>query len=506
MMQIPKIDWRPYLDIFLRRKWWAVIPLILVLLGGGLYLYKAPKSYRANTMILVESQRVPRDYVPSTVSEDLQQRLQTISQQVRSRTNLEDIIERFDLYADPEAYRPGLLSRGKRKLLSWAGMGDGSALASGNEAPSMQQLVVNVRNKIDVNLRARNQAFEISFEWRDPEVAAQVANALASQFIEQNLKVREEMAMGTTRFLDREVDRLQQELQKREAALEDFKRRNMGRLPSQLQSNLNMLNQLKEELGRTQDRAEQIRHQIQITTMQARVNAQDMDHQDEREVQVPAVFDEVEALQKRLEEMRSRYTDNHPDIRMAKRRLAQLQEKIEQEEASEQQQVASGDRRASSEPDFMQVQLQELRMRLNREEQRIENLQEQIANYEHRVEQTSEVELELKNLERDYAAVHDRYQLMLRRKLDAELGEQMERGQQGERFRVVDPAIPPDRHSSPNTRRVAFMTLVLGLGLGAGLGYLREVLDPALYTPDEVEQALKSEVVVSLPYVKKKQV
>ncbi len=501
-MQISKIKLRPYLDIALRRKWWIVFPLFLSVLAGWVYIYQSPKSYRASTLILVEAQRVPRDFVPSTVNDDLEKRLQTISQQVRSRTNLENIVERFELYPSQEELSPTLLTRIQRRILVTAGLREASAWQEQPEAPSMQQSVHNVRNRIEVNLRARNQAFEISFYWSEPQVAAQVANALASQFIDQNLRVREEAAMGTTRFLDREVQRLQQELEVREKALEDFKRRNMGRLPSQLQSNLNMLTQLKDELGRSEDRAEQIRQQIQLATMRTRVDEHGLPAKDP----YFELLREQESLQASLEELRSRYTENHPDINVLKRRLDQLQTRIDQKDVSDVEAGGSELASAVAEPDLFQVHMQELNMRLDREERRMHNLQNQIAGYEQRVEQTSEVDLELKNLERDYVAVHDRYQLMLRRKLDAELGEQMERRQQGEQFRVVDPAIPPDNPFSPDTRKIVLMSLALGLGLGGGLGYLREVLDSALYTPDEVEESLGVEVLVSLPYVKKKQV
>ncbi len=502
MMQIPKIELRPWLEMFWRRKWWIVVPTLLALIAGTVHLTQTTREYRATTLILVESQRVPRDYVPSTVTDDLQKRLQTISQQVHSRTNLESIIERFELYPSREDLSPTLMTKIKRRALVMTRLREASAWQQQPEAPSMQQLVRNVRNKIDINLRARNQAFEISFEWGDPQVAAQVANALASQFIDQNLRVREEMAMGTTRFLDQEVQRLQQELQQREIALEDFKRRNMGRLPSQLRSNMNMLSQLKEELNRTEDQSQTIRQQIQLTQSQAQMQTQSLFADYEMfESGSGATNSKISSLEETLKELRSRYTEQHPDIQMLKRRLAQLQaeeeEELEHEPVVVEEPVAAG-------PDMFSAHLEQMQQRLADNEDRMRELRDQIRVYEDRIEQTSEVELELKNLERDYSAVNDRFQLMLRRKLDAELGEQMERRQQGEQFRVVDPAISPDRPFKPDTRRSMFVALVLGLGLGCGLGYLREVLDSAFYTPQEVEQVLNCEVVVNLPYVKKK--
>ena len=159
MMQIPKIDWRPYLDMAWRRKWWIVVPLLLCVIAGGVHLYQSPRSYKASTLILVEAQRVPSQFVPSTVTDDLQSRLRTISQQVNSRTNLEDIVERFELYPSQEDMTPSLLTRVKRRILVMTGLREASAWQGQPEAPSMQRVVENVRNRIEINLRARNQAF-----------------------------------------------------------------------------------------------------------------------------------------------------------------------------------------------------------------------------------------------------------------------------------------------------------------------------------------------------------
>ena len=473
MKNIPKIEWRPYLDLLIRRKWWIIIPVILSLTAGGIYLKTAPKLYRASTLILVESQRVPENFVPSTVRDDLQVRLQTISQQIHSRTNLESIVERFELYTPPEELSPGLLQRARNKVEELAGFSQASA----QQLPgtSMQQRVQSIRSRIEISLRANNQVFEIAFNWHDPQVAANVANAIASQFIDQNLRVREDMAMGTTRFLDFEVARLQGDLEKREIALEQFKRRNMGRLPSQLQSNLNILSQLKDELSRTEEHINQVRQQLQF----------DLDAVDGEP--------ELVSLQKSLRELRNRYTEQHPEVQAVKRRVERL---MSEEEPSTAGESTLSDNLQSSKTDLV-------RARLNDQEKRLAELRRQIQIYEDRVEQTSEVELELKNLERDYAAVNDRFQILLRRKLDAELAEQMERRQQGEQFRVVDRAIAPDRPFKPDVNRGWLLALVFGLGLGGGMAFIREGIDPAFYTSEEVEETLKPDLLISIPLVKK---
>jgi polysaccharide chain length determinant protein (PEP-CTERM system associated) len=499
MIQISKFDWRPWLDMLFRRKWWVLIPFVLTLAGGVVFVEWTPKVYKASTMILVESQRVPKDYVPSPVPDDLQQRLQTISQQVRSRTNLENIIERHDLFPGPEDEAQEFLSSMRRKVLSRLGLLEASAHQVNGETPSMQQLVSDVRSKIDVSLRANNQAFEISFQWSDPHVAARVANALASQFIDQNLRVREQMAIGTSRFLDAEVQRLQGELQKREVALEEFKRRNMGSLPSQFQSNLNILSQLKEELSRTEDQIIMIRQEIKFMDRYALLQAQTSSSGGQATGSTLRSRDtELSLLQDRLQELLGRYTEQHPDVQAIQRRIEQMQNEAEQEQPA----PVAEENLAVPDREVMDPNIEQLQIRLARNERRVQELNSQIAIYQERMEQTTEVELELTNLERDYNAVNDRFQILLRRKLDAELAEQMEKSQQGEQFRVIDPAISPDSPFKPDIGRVMLLTLALGLGMGGGMAFLRESIDPAFYNAEEVEHFLKPELFISLPLVR----
>ncbi len=125
-------------------------------------------------------------------------------------------------------------------------MGLGAEENKGIAADNLQ-FINFVRKKIQVSLKGGRKAFEISFEWYDPKVAADVANALASQFIDENLKIREQMAMGTTKFLETEVNRLKGQLEKKEKELEEFKKEHLGMLPSELNSNISILNQLKDE-------------------------------------------------------------------------------------------------------------------------------------------------------------------------------------------------------------------------------------------------------------------
>lgn len=501
MLQIPKLDFAPIVEIVRRRKWWIILPLLVTLSGGAFYVYVTPKTYRASTMILVESQRVPTSYVKPTVTETLQSRLHTISQQIHSRTNIEKIIKEFGLAPQP-ADKNGPVARIKRKIRSWLHIADGSV----RKKASTLDLVENIRHRIEVSIRARNRAFQISFEWHDPKVAADVANAIASQFIEQNLQVREEMAMGTTRFLDSEVERLRQELQSKEKALEAFKKANMGMLPEQLESNLTILNQLKDELNNLEQRLATEKQQAAMLKNQLALaggpmvnigwdSAGEMGNVGDS----PALMD----LEARLKELKTKYTDKHPDVVALKRRIERLQR--EEKNAAAEKDTAGLESMQGQgglqEDALLKTQLEGFKQRVADYEQQIRKVRQQIKVYQDRVENTSKVELQLRNLERDYTTVNKRYQDLLSKKLNAQMAEELEKRQKGEQFKVIDAAVPPDKPFRPDLTVVAMMSLMLGLGLGGGLAFLRESLDPAFYTPEDIEAYLPgASVVVSLPW------
>ncbi|HIC86099.1 MAG TPA: protein GumC, partial [Desulfobacterales bacterium] len=174
-------DITKYLDMVSRRKWWFIIPFLLVILGGLTFALITPRIYEAKTLILVQPQKVPEDYVRAIISVGVEERLRTITQQVTSRTNLERIIQQYDLYSDEE----GMLLDDKVALLR-----------------EMIKIELSQRRA----RRGEANAFTISFRHKDPKKAAKVANALASNFIAENLKIREAQALGTSSFLSEELE------------------------------------------------------------------------------------------------------------------------------------------------------------------------------------------------------------------------------------------------------------------------------------------------------------
>jgi uncharacterized protein involved in exopolysaccharide biosynthesis len=211
-----------YLVIGLRRKWYIIIPLIIsIFVSFGVYRY-LPKVYRTSTVILVKPQQIPEGYVRSTITESMGSRLNTISQEIVSRTQLEKVIQEFNLFSEIR-----------------------------NNVP-MERLVEMMRNMIVVQVQQRapqndrtQNSISISFEGGDPKTVMLVTNKLASLFIEENLRVRESQAESTSEFLIKELQNMEEQLKRKEYDIRNFKERSMGQLPQQLEPNLRVLDQLK---------------------------------------------------------------------------------------------------------------------------------------------------------------------------------------------------------------------------------------------------------------------
>ena len=223
------LDLRKYERLALKRKWWIVVPFLVTCLVGLTYGLLTPKIYEAKTLILVQSQRVPQDFVRSIVSEKVDNRLRTISQQVTSRTNLENIIREHKLYSEPRKFMDERVELFREDIVIDVSKGD-------------RQSISNEPN-----------AFTISYRSESPRKAMEIANTLASNFISENLRIRESQAMGTSSFLADELENVQLRLSAKEDELKQYREKFMGGLPEQLDTNLRILERLQAQLDQLQN-------------------------------------------------------------------------------------------------------------------------------------------------------------------------------------------------------------------------------------------------------------
>jgi len=464
------------IELALKYRWFIIIPFCLSMIAGIFLAFKLPKVYSASTTILVQPQRVPTNFVQSLVSTAIEERISTIRQQIMSRTNLEKITKEFKLFSEPQH----------------------SKMYPEDKVEALQK-----RISVDLTRARRGTgAFSIGFEGKDPQTVMKVANSLASYFINENLKVREDQAVGTSNFLDAELNTMRKRLEDVEEKFKNYKKKFMGELPEQLQTNLSILTGLQEQLFAREE---------SIRNARSRLLALENQSSSDRNLRVPLGGGQpvpenlanLEQIKDQLANMKTRYTEQHPDVIRLKKTIANLEAQIEGEKielpADSQE---SGP--AQSRTDLGTAARNQYNG-INREivmlKQDISRLHAQIQMYQKRVEETPKREQELMSLRRDYDNIQQSYDSLLSRKLEAEISVNMEKKQKGEQFRIIDPARLPEKPISPNMKKIFALSLAVGLGLGGGFLFLFYYLDSSFRESEEVEAALGVPVLVTLPKV-----
>jgi polysaccharide chain length determinant protein (PEP-CTERM system associated) len=498
-----------YIEIILRRIWYIIIPFVVVLIITGLYAYFTPKEYRVSTLILVTPQKVPVDYVRPTVTSTIEDRLQSIGQDILSRTRLERIIAEFKLYAE------------EAKSLT------------------LEEIVELLRKNIRVEIRGREGYFTISYIGKDPKVVTMVTNKLASLFIEENLKLRELQAQGTTEFLAIELNATKAKLDEQEGAITNFKKRFMAELPDQRDSNLRILAQLQldhqrisDSLRAAQDRKVVIQKQLSGLEFMIEPSSEEQSLSSPKlKIKDPYEL-ELEKLKKYFTELQLKYTEKHPDFLITKKRIDELEKRIEASKGkAEDMNVEKGEEKeisssqiARSRPKASKKGIdegkrgsesglfyKEIESQLGATDIEIKRLMEEgsrakakIAEYQARVENAPVRELGMAQLTRDQQNTMTNYQNLLRKSQEAQQAENLERRQKGEQFKVIDPARIPEKPFKPDIPKILLLGLLLGMGFGFGVAFFREQMDHSFRDAEDLEVTLGFKVLANIPKVEKK--
>jgi len=458
-----------------RRKWWLILTMVPIFALGTLTAYLLPRFYTSETLVLVEPKDVPDDVVKDFITLDTYERLTAIQETVISRTNLRQVLNEF-----PD------------------GFGDIRHLSEEQQIARLRQ---RIKIEVTTNPRGRSSVvpyFKISYEDRDPNNAQDVTRRLTRFFIDYDTSTREQQVFGTTEFLKGERDKIGRELQEVEQNLSELKERYRYELPEQLETNLRHLDRLQAELvANSEERDRYLTLKIEL---EQRLSETSKFLEPE---QVPVtqggrrVSEKVQEYRQKeaqLGQLRTRYTDNHPDIMALKEQLAQLKSEIPPEELVEDQEPES-DQEAEEETGIvnpvyqnLQAQLTQLETELKINEERRERLNRDVTIYSRRIDNTPQREQDISSLQRVYDNLRERYQDLENKLSDAELARSAEARQKGEQFRIVDPASFPLSPSKPNRVLVILASLVAAVGVGFSLAALSEFLDQKIWTHGEIKQ------------------
>jgi succinoglycan biosynthesis transport protein ExoP len=478
-----------YLTIVRRRRWYFLVPLFVgwLVVWGASWLM--PSVYRSGTLILVEQPTVPSQYVvPNIASDNLQDRLQSITQQILSRTRLMRIIESQNLYAE------------------------------GRKGATPDEIIEQMQKDIEIELvhdRDQLTAFNIYYSSRDPQVAQQVTKELTDLFISKNLEARQEQSENTTRFLALHLEEARKSLKEQEDKIRQFKDQHLGDLPGQLQSNLQILGGLQTQLGGEQDalnRAKQQNVYLESLLGQYR-SAQKSKSADSVSVGLPALEQELDRLKARLADLSSHYTDRHPDVRKVKEQIAKAEKMKEQITASLRDKAPPPDDDPASNPKSdadiremspmveLESQLKVNRIEIANRERNLEDLKEKITEYQARLNREPVREQQLADLTRNYDQTRLNYDTLLKKESDSELATSLELRQQGEHFRILDPPSLPVKPHSPDRLKLSTIGLVIGLVMGGAVSIGAEMVDDRLYSEKELKELSPVDVISEIPNI-----
>jgi protein tyrosine kinase modulator len=443
----------PSLHMFWRRKWLGLVcfAATFAILAG--VVAGVPSLYQASSTVLVDRQQVPDAFVRSAVVGEVETQLHTVSQQVLSRTRLEDLINRFDLYPDLRRNAP-------------------------SEAV-LEQMRRDTRFEVKAveqpGGRAAAIAFSLSYRGWDPELVAKVSNALASLYVEENSMGRERRAAETAAFLKTQLDDMKRKL-------EDEERR-MGQRPSRMEADIVALEGLSTRLRLNSDR--------QMRAMDRRDRlAREPGTAAEAPASPDALSARLATLKQELAVLRTRFTEKYPDVIRTKGDIAALEQRLRE---------TPPDTRPAAAPRPTRDGANEANAELKALQEEERTLRLSLAALERRIESAPQREQEFQQRARNYTMTKELYDSLLKRYEDAQVAESMEHGRKGERFALLDAAVPPKAPLAPH--RLLLMLVSLGLSSGVALGaiILAERFDTSFHSPDDLKRFTRVPVVAGIP-------
>ncbi|MGH9158492.1 MAG: GNVR domain-containing protein [Vicinamibacteraceae bacterium] len=538
-----------------QRRWLILAPVFVCTFVALLYSRSEPDLYQAQSLIAVIPQRIPDNYVQSTVTATVQERLRTLTEQILSRTRLEKIIQEFGLYGT---------------LKDAAPMEDVVDYMRSDEIIQVQAVGSN-------NRRQAGDTFHVRFTYPDPQLAQRVTERLASLYIEENSRERESLAESTNQFLEAQLADARERLEAQEKKLEQFREQHAGRLPNQMQSNLQAINGLQIQLQSMLQAIEGQRSrrlmlqqlygdtEAEATTTttaedgtsvapeadatEATTGAKEATGPGASEATAPGASEATEpgasgateppatevalpddeskssaavadilpvttrgpasqqltAAKNALAQAELRLKPEHPDILRLKRLIGELERKVAEEAKNppdpNAQPLTPEEQRRQDQLRRMQAEMESLDRQIAFRESEAEGIRGKIADYQARLEAVPGLESEWVRLTRDYNTLQDQYRSLLQKSERSKIAMNLERRQISEQFRIIDAARLPTRPVSPNRLQISVAGLAAGFLIGFGLVALFEWRDSSFRTDGDVVGVLALPVLAVIPHV-----
>lgn len=466
---------KKYIDLIHR---WRVLLFALLLVALPVALFKyliTPKVYKSTTLLSYQQQSVNPNKMAPDLTARIQDTVSTLTQIVTSRTNLEAMIASYNLYEEAREKLP------------------------------LEDVVEMMRGNIDISPSRRGDIFSISFSGGDPSTVVKVTNALAAKFIEENLKYREERATETSSYTSNELEMAKATMDRKEAAMRDYKLRYYNEMPEQRQANLSRLTALQEQYQAAQVSILELERTRVLVQEQIALRKDQLSSEAARyggSVTSPASpsWEQLKKLRQDYEMLLVTHKENHPEVR----RVKKLIENLEAQGVSAPRTRNTGKGPTpGSDKDLLQLQTQLAKINIDIETIELEKKQigDNIKQYEQWVAATPVREAEWSALTREYSQLKSHYDYLVAQDLQAKSMLNLERRQKGSQFKIVDPARYPGKPTKPDFLKI--MLVAVGGTMAAGVAVILAVdfLDGSFRDPDEAELALGVPVLATVEYI-----
>jgi len=519
-----------YVAMFHRRR------TLIVLAGGvllGLSLAAAflwPATYKSTATILIEEQEIPSELVHSTITGYADQRIETIKQQVMSRTTLWKVVEQYNLYADLRRTTPAeeVVKRFTKDI-------------------AVGVISADVVDKRTQHPTKATIAFTVAYQSNSPDLAQKVANELTSLFLGQNLKSRERQAQEATSFLQQEAENLSKHIGEVDERIATFKQQAKGALPDLMPLNQQLMNQadreltdLDQQIRSLEERKNYLEGELatikpntpimsvtgdRILDSTERLRALRAEYAGASANLAPSHPDifkmkqEIEALEKEtghrpeIEEASKALVDaratlstysermgkDHPDVVKTRRKIEALEQEVRRLKAAPYKNHAQ----RPENPAYinLQAQLNSATSSLGALLKTRTDVKRRRQDYAIRIERTPELEPEYLVLTRDRDTSGQKYQDIRSRLLEAKVSEGLEVQQKGERFSLIDPPSLPEKPDKPNRFAIVLLGFILAVAGGIGSGAAAESLDHSIRTPEQLAQLTQFFPLAVVPFM-----
>ena len=465
-----------YLNLFISRYKFIIVCLLITASASPIFYLNIPRTYQSSASIIYKEQNINPSRMAPDEGMQVQEMVNTVTQQVLSRTNLEKIIKNFNLHADMQKIVP------------------------------IEDIIEKLREKdIKVSVqRDRGNVFSVSFRGIDPQTVMKVTNELAAKFIEENMRVREERAKATASYIQDELHMSKETLHNKESQMRDYKLEFYNEMPEQRTANMNRLNALQEQFqaiqsnihDREQTRllvAEQLEIRKDIQSATAGPDSEEYETESNR------LWNELETAQNTHRELLARYTSEHPNVKRIEKQISQLESKLTKLKVPGTGFAIDGPAAYDDRIQELYLQLKEIELDLKILRGQSKNNLNQIKTYQKWIEAAPVHEAKWSSLTRDYDELKRYHDTLLSQSLAAEAASSLERHQKGSQFKIIDPAYLPITPDKGPFRIIFLASIAIGLAIGMGLILGLDLMDTSFKDKKEIEDFLQVPVTCSLP-------